>query len=254
MVDNPILTVSDPNLVPSRLDEAAGCAFSVLTLNAGWPEDLARFATALAATSRHCDYELIAASNAAPEVEETIRELAAGDRRVRGLSFSQRVGFGAARNAAITQARGEVVVVVDTSVEPTGDVLDPLGALLGDRSVGMAGRWGLRSTDLRVFEEVTSGEVDALQAYCLAFRRSDLGRVGLFDPRYKFYRNADLDYSLHWRAEGFRLVAAELPLLRHAHREWEALSEQERERKSRDNFARFLRRWRDRTDLLTHGS
>ncbi len=249
-----VLTFSDPNQVPSRLDEASSCEFSVLTLNSGWPEDLERLASALARTSPGAGYELLAASNAAPEVEKLIRGLAAADDRVRGLVFSQRVGFGAARNAGILQARGRIVVVADTSVEPTGDALSPLAAILaeqdGGHTVGMAGRWGLRSADLRSFEEATEGEVDALQSYWMAFRRAGAGPDLLFDPKFKFYRNADIDYSLRWRAAGHRLVAAPMPLARHAHREWEALSEAERDRKSRDNFARLLRSWRGRTDLL----
>lgn len=249
----PILTLSDPNLLASRLEESATCAFSVLTLNAGWPEDLRRLAAALGATSAGVDYELLAASNASEAVTATIEELAAADERVRGLAFTQRVGFGAARSAALGQARGRVVVVADTSVEPTGDALTPLAGLLDDPAVGLVGRWGLRSSDLREFAEATSGEVDALQAYWMACRRQDLVRVGGFDPKFKFYRNADIDWSLRWRAAGFRLLAADLPLDRHTHREWEALSPPERERKSRDNFARLLRTWRDRTDLLVGG-
>ena len=249
----PILAISDPNLLAPRLEEPAGCAVSVVTLNAGWPEDLRRLAAALAATSPAVDYELLATSNASDAVAAAIEELAAADDRVRGLAFTQHVGFGAARTAALGQARGRVVVVADTSVEPTGDALSPLAALLDDPNVGLAGRWGLRSGDLREFTEVTTGEVDALQAYWMACRRADLARVGGFDPKFKFYRNADIDWSLRWRAAGYRLVAAELPLERHAHREWEALSPAERDRKSRDNFARLLRTWRDRTDLLVGG-
>lgn len=250
----PILTVSDPNLLAPRLGEAPACAFSVLTLNAGWPEDLRRLAAALDATSTGVDYELLAASNASEVVAGTIEELAAADERVRGLAFTQRVGFGAARTAALGQARGRIVVVADTSVEPTGDALSPLAGLLDDPGVGLVGRWGLRSSDLREFAEVTSGEVDALQAYWMACRRDDLVRVGGFDPKFKFYRNADIDWSLRWRAAGFRLLAAGLPLDRHSHREWEAMSPPERDRRSRDNFARLLRTWRDRTDLLVGGT
>jgi GT2 family glycosyltransferase len=249
-VTDALLTISDPNHVPSHLAEAPACDFSVLTLNAGWPADLERFAAGLARTSPG-DYELIAASNASAEVEGAIRSLAAADGRVRGLRFSQRVGFGAARNAGILQARGRIVVVADTSVEPLGDALGPTAAILADPSVGMTGPWGLLSSDLRSFEEATGGEVDALQAYWLAFRRSDAHPGLLFDPKFTFYRNADIDFSLRWRAAGRCLVAAPLPLERHAHREWEALGDNERERKSRDNFARVLRSWRDRTDLLT---
>ncbi|MCW3035102.1 MAG: glycosyltransferase, partial [Actinobacteria bacterium] len=133
-----LLTFSDPNHVPSRLLEPPACDFSVLTLNGGWPEDLERFAAALARTGSGADYELIAASNASAEVEETVRRLAAEDGRVRGLVFSQRVGFGAARNAGILQSRGRIVVVADTSVEPLGDVLGPTAEILADPAVGMA--------------------------------------------------------------------------------------------------------------------
>ena len=250
-VTDTLLTFSDPNLVPSRLAEVPVCDFSILTLNGGWPEDLERFAAALARTGSGEDYELIAASNASAEVEGTIQKLAGADARVRGLVFSQRVGFGAARNAGIRQARGRIVVVADTSVEPVDDVLGPTAEILDDPAVGMTGHWGLLSADLRSFEEATEGEVDALQAYWLAFRRSDVRPELLFDPKFTFYRNADIDFALRWRAAGHRLVAAPLPLQRHAHREWEALGDHERERKSRDNFARVLRSWRDRTDLLT---
>jgi len=79
----------------------------------------------------------------------------------------------------------------------------------------MAGVWGLLSADLRSFEEATAGEVDALQAYWLAFRRSDVRSELLFDPKFTFYRNADIDFSLRWRAAGHRLVAAPLTLERH---------------------------------------
>lgn len=248
-----MLTISDPHLLAPLWDEPPGCAVSVLTLNAGWPEDLVRLATALAATSPGTDYEVLAAANAAPGVSEAIEQLSAADNRVRGLVFSQRVGFGAARTAALGQARGRIVVVADTSVEPVGDTLGPLAGLLEDPGVGMVGPWGLRTADLRSFHEVTGGEVDALQAYWMACRRLNLPRVGGFDAKFTFYRNADIDWSLRWRAAGFRLRAVDLPLRRHAHREWEALTPDERDKKSRDNFARLLRAWRERTDLLVGG-
>src|SRR6266702_94788 len=111
-------TFSDPNHVPSLLQQPATCEVSVLTFSGGWPEDLRRFAAGLAPGSPAVDYELLASANASPEVETAIRDLAAADRRVRGLSFSQHVGFGGGRNAGILQARGRVVVVADTSGEP----------------------------------------------------------------------------------------------------------------------------------------
>lgn len=241
----------DHNLVPSLLGEPATVRFSVVTLNAGWPDDLERLVRSLARHCRALDYEVVAAANASGEVASAIERLAAGDPRVRGIHFSQHVGFGGGRNAGIGQSRGEVVVVADTSVEATGDFLTPLGEALADPSIGVAGPWGLVSDDLRHFHEETEGDVDAMQAYCFAFRRSDVAAVGLLDPKFAFYRNADIDYSMRWRNGGFRIVAVAVPLVRHAHREWESLTEDQRVKKSRDTFARFLRSWGDRRDLLT---
>lgn len=242
---------ADPNLVPSLLAEPDSFGFSVVTFCGGWPEDLERFVKSV---ERHCgdlDWELVAVSNASAEVESMISDLAATNSRLRGLVFTQHVGFGRGYNSGIVQTLGTNVVIADTSVEATGDFLTPIARALADRDIGLAGKWGLVSGDLMHFEESTGGECDAMQAYCMGFRRSDVAAVGLLDPKYKFYRNADIDWSLRWRDGGFRVIALNLPLQRHAHREWESLPEEQREKKSRDNFARLMRNWRGRTDLLT---
>ncbi|MGH2767828.1 MAG: glycosyltransferase, partial [Actinomycetota bacterium] len=116
----PAPTFSDPNLVPSRLEEPPSRAFSVVTLNAGWPEDLTRLAESLAARCGRTDYEMLAMSNCSDEVSETVEDLAGRDGRVRGLVFSQHVGFGGGMNAGIRQSLGEVVVVADSSIEAEG--------------------------------------------------------------------------------------------------------------------------------------
>lgn len=244
-------TFADPNLVPSLLDREPRRRFSIVTLDSGWPEDLERLAKSLNAHCHEEDYELLAVANASEDVESMLRRLCTEDERVRGLLFSQNVGFGGGRNAGILQTLGEFVIVADSSIEATGNFLSPIAQNLRDPSVGLVGMWGLVSPDLRHFHEEERGEVDAMQAYCMGFRRSDVDEVGLFDPKYKFYRNADIDWSMRWRDKGFRILAIDLPLERHLHREWESLTPDQREKKSRDNFARFLRTWRDRTDLLT---
>lgn len=244
-------TYSDPNLVPSLLDEPASRDFSIVTLASGWPGDLERLHESLVSFCGESDFELVAASNNSPEVEEALGRISKDDQRLRGINFSQHVGYGAGINSAILRSRGKIVIVLDTSVEATGDFLAPLALSLEDEEVGLAGPWGLVSRDLRHFDEKTSGEVDAMQAYCMAFRRAEVTSVGLFDSKYKFYRNADIDYSLSWKDKGFKVLALALPLERHEHREWDALQGAQRDAKSRDNFARLLRRWGERTDLLT---
>lgn len=85
----------------------------------------------------------------------------------------------------------------------------------------------------------------------MAVRREALQAAGGFDPHFRFYRHADLDLSFEIRNAGWRAVrTAPLPVERHAHRGWEAYPPDERDRLSKRNFYRFLKHWRDRSDLL----
>jgi GT2 family glycosyltransferase len=158
-------------------------------------------------------------------------------------------------NLGLRQARGQIVVLLDTSIEPTGDFLSPLQSTFDDASVGLAGPWGVTSGDGRQFDDAPAGEVDAIEGYCLAIRREALQQIGGFDHRFRFYRNADLDLSFAARANGWRAVRTDpLPLRQHEHRGWTAYDETERDRLSRRNFYRFLKHWGDRRDLLLHPS
>jgi cysteinyl-tRNA synthetase len=134
-----------------------------------------------------------------------------------------------------------------------GDFVTPLLRAFDDPDVGIAGGWGVTSADARQFDDAPPGDVDAIEAYCLAVRREALRAVGGFDRRFRYYRNADLDFSFAVRDAGWRAVRTEpLPLVRHEHRGWESLPDEERERLSKRNFYRLLERWRDRPDLLLH--
>jgi cysteinyl-tRNA synthetase len=97
-------------------------------------------------------------------------------------------------------------------------------------------------------------EVDALQSYLLVLRRAALGRIGPLDEHFRYYRILDLDLSYAIRARVGRLLTLDgLPLVRHRHALWEALSAGDREERSRKNFGRFLKRWDHRHDLDHHG-
>jgi cysteinyl-tRNA synthetase len=163
-----------------------------------------------------------------------------------------RLGWADARTLGLSRSRGEITILIDTSLEPTGDIVGPLVAAFADPSVGVAGPWGVTSDDGREFTDAPPGDVDAIEGYCLAVRREALRAVPGFDRRFRFYRNADLDFSFAVRDAGWRAVrTAPVPAERHEHRGWTSLPDDERDRQSRRNFYRFLDRWRDRPDLLS---
>lgn len=159
-------------------------------------------------------------------------------------------GWAAARNAGLRRSAGAVVLVVDASIEATGDVLGPLVEALHGPTVGLAGPFGVVTSDLREFQESKGPDVDAVEGYLVAFRRELLLGGLRFDEKFRFYRMADIELSFQVKAMGLRVVVTPVPVTRHEHRMWANTSEEERARLSKRNFYRFLDRWRGRTDLL----
>ena len=170
---------------------------------------------------------------------------------------SERLGHAAATNIGLRRAGSPVVVLLDTSVEPTGDVVTPLVRALDDETVAVAGGWGIVSSDLRKFEDAPAGDVDAIEGYLTAFRRADAAARGPLDERFRFYRNLDIWWSLVLRDEGEdapprRAVSLDgLPAVRHEHRGYTSLPDDERDRQSKRNFYRIIDRFGWRRDLLT---
>ena len=241
---------ADPAQLASVLDEPATVAASLQVVADDHGDDLRRTLAALAAHPPAVGWELVVVANAPTfELDEAIAE----DLFVAPivLRTDRRLGWADARTLGLRRSHGEVTIMLDTSVEPTGDFVTPLLAAFDDPTVGVAGPWGVTSGDARHFEEAAPGDVDAIEAYCLAVRREALRLVGGFDPRFRFYRNADLDFSFAVRDRGWRAVRTQpLPLERHEHRGWTALPDAERDRLSKRNFYRFLEHWGDRPDLL----
>jgi GT2 family glycosyltransferase len=257
--DGPELTEAPPYqpLDPAALapcwDEPDRGEVSVVVHVAGWPEDVARATRSLATHHRHLDYEVLLVSDGAGEATgRALEDLARDDPHVRVLHLDPAIGFGAAMNLAMGQALGRVLVWLDPHVEATGDLLGPLLAALDQPGTGLAGGWGVTTTTMLEFEADDGPEVDAIEGYLLAVPRALAARVGV-DPKDRYYRNADLDYSFAVRDLGYRALRVEVPAARHRHRGFHDTDPGERDRASRKNYDRFLGRWKSRTDLLNRG-
>lgn len=246
-------TVSSSDDVDWLLEEPEQAAFTIsVVAREGCPE----LERCLSSVRRHLgdtEAEIIVVDNGfEDECVTFVDDIASDDERMRVFHADHFLGSAAARNVSLRQARGRFVLVIDTSVEVTGDIFTPLRELLEDETVGVAGRWGVVTNDLRSFDEAAaSGEVDAVEGYLMAFRRDVVREVGLLDEKYRFYRHLDLDFSFAVRSRGYRsLIDATLPVRRHDHVDWLATPEEERDRLSKRNFYRFLHKWGERTDLI----
>jgi len=188
--------------------------------------------------------EIVVLDQGSP-MDDARRAAALSDDVVHVALADRDLGEGAGRNALLRLCRGELLLQLDPSVELTDDLFSVLAEALRPSAVGAAGPWGLRAVDhLKQWDEVTSGTCDAVQGYCFATRRATLLSIGGFDERYRFYRNLDIATSLALRERGLRMVAAgETRVVRHTHRAWERLAEDEREKRSRRNYDRLVRRF-----------
>jgi cysteinyl-tRNA synthetase len=202
----------------------------------------------------HCkaNFEAILVDNSGdPRIAGWMQSRAAEHLRV--VHLDPPLGFAAAVNAGIDAAAGDVVILFDPGTELTGDAVTPLVAALRDPGVAVAGPFGVSSKGtVKEFEESAGPEADAIEGYCMAFRTADAKAVEGFDPKFRFYRIADIEFSFRLRdaAGGRAVVVPGLPVVKHEHRLWEATDPKERDRLSRRNFYRFLDRWGKRHDML----
>jgi cysteinyl-tRNA synthetase len=241
--------------VPSLLDEpAAGVATVVVVASPDTAQTLASLDGVRASAPEGVDVVLVAdgLSNAA------IAGLPGpGSIPVQLLRTSEVLGQAAALNIGVRRSPAPVVVVLDPSVRPTGDVITPLVRALDDPAVAIAGPFGLTSDNLRQFDESSTGDVVAIQGYLMAFRRSDAAARGPLDEGFRFYRNLDIWWSLVLRDEGEdrpprkAQVVPGLPLQRGEPHAWTATPPAARDRLSKRNFYRVLDRFRTRMDLAS---
>jgi len=229
--------------VPSVLEDEPDVDVSVQWVCEGWHEDIERAIAAFRANARGRSVQYVVA-------DVTDREPSAWGDDVEVVWLEEGTGWAAARNAGLKRTRGGTVLLMDGSVEPTGDVFGRLESVLADTGVGVCGPFGIVTHDLRQFDEARTGDVDAIEGYLMALRRDTVIAVGFFDEKFRWYRTADIEYSFRVRDLDGRATVVDLPVTKHEHRMWFNTEPGDRARWSKKNFYRFLDGFRDRWDLL----
>ena len=229
--------------VDSVLDDEPDMDASVHWVCEGWHQDIERAIAGFRANEGGRSVQYVVA-------DVSGREPAAWGGGVEVVWLEEGTGWGAARNAGLKRTRGRTVLVVDGSVEPTGDVFGPLESALTDPEVGVCGPYGIVTHDLRQFDEAGVGDVDAIEGYLMALRRETVIAAGLFDEKFRWYRTADIEYSFRVKDLKRRATVIDVPVQKHEHRMWFTTNPEDRARWSKKNFYRFLDRFRDRWDLL----
>jgi cysteinyl-tRNA synthetase len=237
--------------------------FSVNLLAHNSRADLERCLHSLCRSVGHHSIEIVILDNGStddtlPYLEHLARQghlIAKQGQRIglQVLFADHNIGSAAGRNATMRASQGRYLVLLDTSIEVKGDIWEPLALTLADPRVGLAGPFGLVTTDLREFSASAGPDVDAIEGYLMAFRRELLSEVGWIDEKFRFYRLMDIYFSFFFKTAGYRVLTtpqvAEC-VVQHPHREWYSLSEEERATKSKKNYDIFRDRWHHGQSLL----
>jgi cysteinyl-tRNA synthetase len=239
------------------------CDFSVNLLTHNSKDDVARCIESICRHVGNYTIEIVVIDNGSTDdTLSYLRQLARqgelkgneGQRiGLRVLFADHNMGFAAGRNATMRTSRGHFIILMDTSIEITGNIWQLLAATLANPEIGAAGPYGLVTDDLREFSEAVGPQVDAIEGYLFAFRRELLPEVGWIDEKLRFYRLMDIFYSFFFKAAGYDIVTipAMIDLIaKHPHREWYSLSEEERRTKSKKNYDIFRDRWHHGENLL----
>ena len=244
-VDGPVR----PADVPSLLEADTTFDVSVHWACEGWLDDIDRALAGFRATAEGRRVQFVVAD----VTGEAPKHWADAD-DVEVVWLEPDTGWAAARNAGLRRSLAPIVVALDGSVEPTGDVFGPLEGALADPGLGICGPFGIVTQDLREFQEAPGpGPCDAVEGYLMAFRREVLTAVGGFDEKFRWYRTADIEWSFRVKDAGLGCAVVPVPVAKHEHRAWAAATEEERVSRSKRNFYRFLDRWRDHWDLVLSG-
>ncbi|HXX76918.1 MAG TPA: glycosyltransferase [Ktedonobacteraceae bacterium] len=240
--------------VPSLLDELDLCEFSVNIIANTNFEEARRCVESVLRRMSTREVEILLVNNRSlDELEAWFRKLQSSDSRLHLLNSSRPLREAEARNIALKQSRGKYILLLDTSVELTGDVFTPIEEILADASVGITGYRGLSSEDLHHFEESSEMEVEVIDELCMAFQRKLLKKTGLFDGSYRYTYYMAIDFNFAIRDSGVRaVITPNLPIKSHPQLRDTTLSDAEKTRFKKRNFYRFLDKWGDREDLLLY--
>src|SRR5947209_6627007 len=170
--------------VPSLLEQVDSCAFSVNILARDSFEATRRCLESVERFADGHNIEIMLVDNGSQDdLYAWASERQQQNPRLHVARIARPVGEAEARNVGLKRSLGQYILLLDCSIELTGDVFTPLAETLSNTDVGITGLRGLLSQDLRHFEETSELVVEAIGGLCMAFMRDLLKRAGLFVER-----------------------------------------------------------------------
>ena len=211
-------------------------------------------------------FEVVVVDNASPDgTPEYLRAVAAGDTRVRVFFQEKNLGFPAANNVGIAQARGEVLLLLNNdTVVPPGMIGRLVRSLERDHRIGIVcATTNFCGNEARVepdYEDLADMpryaarrarehagrllDLHVAAMYCVAARREVVREIGPLDEAFGIGMFEDDDYSVRMREAGYRVVCTEDAYVHHVGQgSFQTLSPQEYESLWSRNQAHYEKKW-----------
>jgi hypothetical protein len=245
----------------SQLVDAARDSVSartvLLVIVDGWPADTSEF---LASITGHLPQDSCVLAIDCGNVDgagQVLHDVAQVDRRVHEFHLSQTLkeaGWSAVVMAGSQLANSEFFGVLDLSTLWDADALSPLLPVFESADVALTGWRGVNvntKDEWRSFVDAPAGNVDAVLGYYMLMRTSVAREIGPH-PKAKFYRNADMEWSLAIRAAGYKVVIpdGDLPVHQGRHHGYHDSDPDYRDQQSKKTYDRLLQSFRGKNHIL----
>ncbi len=256
LVEKPEFEVFE-NLNLIKYKQKSKSNVTVLLLVEGWLEDTRECLEALLKHLNEQTSFLILDLANKERVGNYLNDLANSQSRVEVIHISQSLqeaGWANSINKLIEINENPFSVIMDLSSIISEDVVTKLLEKFEDKiaAVGWKGALVNLEDQWRSVEDKGDGEVDILLSYFFIIR-TEVARKIPANSKAKFYRNADLEWSLSLRKEGFKLFAysSDLKIEQKRHHGYHDSDIQYRDKESKKTYDRILQNFRGKTEILS---
>ena len=256
LIEKPEFEVFE-NLNSIKYKQKNKCEVTVLLLVDGWLEDTKECVDSLIKYSNEQTSILILDLANKEKVGNYLNEIAKSQSRVEVIHISQSLqeaGWANSINKLIEINENPYSVIMDLSSIISEDVVNKLLNKFDEKvaAVGWKGALVNLEDQWRSVEDKGDGEVDILLSYFFVIK-TDIAKKFPANSKAKFYRNADLEWSLTLRNEGFKLIAFsnDLKIEQKRHHGYHDSEPEYRDKESKKNYDRILQNFRGKTEILS---